>query len=908
MSDSAIQVQILADIRQFNQRLNQLDNRFDRFSKNASSGMWSLKDSIQGPLEGLKKMAVAVGGVTVAMLALRQGVKALTAFDERMREVNTLLGLSDAEFSKLLDSVNDLSREVPKTAEDLAGALYQIVSAGIPPSRALEVLNVAARSAVGGLATTEQAALALTKALNIYSLDASEAEHVSDLLFMTIKQGQTAFPQLVNQIGRLLPMSKSLDVSMEDSLTVFAGLTTILGNTEQAATAMEASFRAFIVAGDKFAERGIDIQKVLAEDGLIGAFKQLRELTGGNASELKELGFETEALRGVLGLFNGKLDDLDKNLAAMQESTGSTEDAFNEMMKGLGNQAKVLKNVVIARFLEFGTTVLPVVTGAIQLFTKAVDHLWPILSGGLAILITYKLQMRGISLSIKQAIINTRAYIISLGGFRGVIRSTIVALKGMKAALISTGVGAVVVGLSELVGWLLRTDNVLKKIVLYWKIFDGWLYKIFTHRQDALEQATKNLEELRQKEKESSEEYRAEQKSKAEAARQANEQIKRSNQELEDYLHSAHRIGLEGYRDYLAKKLAAMKQRTAQERLAYEKLKDEIAKIEEEITAKKLEEVQKRIDITLARLERLAPLLTDDSLENYLDQAAQKAAETTGDLKQAWLQRLEIFREEKQERQAAFFAEQARESSLAELQSRRQSALEAEANAKQNLGALIQAGLELNSREIQQAEYNLELARARRAGIDQEMQRREENFNLSHELEKKMMAIREKFAAADEAIKKKGLVGALKSITMDSLSAIVKGIKSAMSLAFPLNIVAAGSTLATVFGMILKAKSFASGITGFAKGGVVDKPTLALLGEDMAGSGAEIVLPTKIFKQFMQKETMPQLMTQVNGKWSANTAGIEDRLERVEKAVTGLRFPTEEGISRSIFRNIRGSF
>ncbi|MCF7801107.1 MAG: phage tail tape measure protein [Candidatus Marinimicrobia bacterium] len=908
MSDSAIQVQILADIRQFNQRLNQLDDRFNRFSKQASTGMRSLEKSVQAPLAGLKKMALAFGGVAAAAIALRQATAALTGFDERMREVNTLLNLNDAEFQKLQASVVNLSKEIPKTADDLAGALYQIVSAGVPPSQALQVLNVAARSAVGGLATTEQAALALTKALNIYSLDASQAERVSDLLFMTIKQGQTTFPQLTNQIGRVLPMAKSLNVEMDDSLTVFAGLTTILGNTEQAATAMEASFRAFITAGDKFAARGVDIQKVLDEDGLIGAFKRLRELTGGNASELKELGFETEALRGVLGLFNGKLDDLDENLLEMRNSTDATQKAFNEMMEGLRNAGKLLKAAVIARFLEFGTSVMPIITRAMKLLTVAVDHLGTVLLAGLGVLISYRIQTRAASLSVKKAILNIKAFRIAMVMKRRVIRSTIAALKAWKAALISTGVGALLVGLSELVGWLWKTENALQKVILYWKLFDGWMYKVFTGRSALYDEASKKLEELRRKEEESSEEYLAEQRMKAEETRQANEQIKRSNQELEDYLHSARRIGLEGYRDYLKKKLAAMQQETAQERLAYEKLRDEIAKIEEEITRKKLEEAQKRIDVTLTRLERLAPLLTDDALENYLDKAAQKAEETTGILRQAWLQRLELFRNEKQERQSAFAAEEARQLSLSELQSRQQAALEAEADAKRNLGALVQAGLELNSKEIQQAEYNLALAEAHREAIDREMQRREESFNLEHELEKRMMAIKERFAVIDEAIKKKGLVTALKDIATNSLSALVKGIESAMALAPPLNIIAAGAIVASVFGLIRKAKSFASGITAFAKGGVVDKPTLALLGEDVANSGGELVLPTKVFKQFMQKDAMPKLMAQVNGKWAANTTGIEERLDRVEKAVTNLRFPTEEGISRSIFRNVRGAF
>ena len=65
MSDAAIQIQILADIRQFNQRLASLDGRFDKFTKQAVTNMKKVKNAVDGPLAKLGKMGLALQGLAI---------------------------------------------------------------------------------------------------------------------------------------------------------------------------------------------------------------------------------------------------------------------------------------------------------------------------------------------------------------------------------------------------------------------------------------------------------------------------------------------------------------------------------------------------------------------------------------------------------------------------------------------------------------------------------------------------------------------------------------------------------------------------------------------------------------------------------------------------------------------------
>lgn len=314
----------------------------------------------------LKSAVKAAVASFAGFYALRNLVTSAADFEAAMANVSTLVDTNAVSMERWKAQIEEMAVSLGRGTADLAGGLYQVVSAGVDTAHSMDVLEAAAKAAKAGLSTTEEATLAITKALNIYSLDASEAGRVSDLFFKTVEKGQTTFPELARQIGRVLPFAKSLGVSMEDSLAVFAGLTTILGTTEQAATAMEATFRAFVTSGEKFREAGVDIQEVLSRDGLTGALRALEDVTGGNAEELKAMGIETEALRGVLGLFGGKLDQVEEGLSDFHNAAGATEEAVAkqaETLKDRFNKALAATDVLASRMAE---KTFPVLAGALD--------------------------------------------------------------------------------------------------------------------------------------------------------------------------------------------------------------------------------------------------------------------------------------------------------------------------------------------------------------------------------------------------------------------------------------------------------------------------------------------------------------------------------------------------------------
>lgn len=346
---------ISANTAKIEKSLNKVNKRFGRMEKNTKRLASTMKTALVGAF-------AAIGAQRLFIGALKETIE----FEKEMTNVATLLDTTRVSMGRFERDILALTTKVNRSASDLAKGLFEVVSAGVAAEDAMNVLEAAATSATAGVTTTKIAVLALTKSMAIYGVDSAGAMRVSDLLFKTVEKGQTTFEQLAKQIGRVLPFARALGLSMEEPLAVFAGMTTILGNTEQAATALEATFRAFIQNADRFKAAGIDINKALSEKGLIGTLKLLDKKTGGSAAALQKMGLETESLRGVLGLFGGKLNKVQEDLEDFKNATGAITIAFEKQMESTEEKIKAFGIAWSQLKISLSDKALPAITKGID--------------------------------------------------------------------------------------------------------------------------------------------------------------------------------------------------------------------------------------------------------------------------------------------------------------------------------------------------------------------------------------------------------------------------------------------------------------------------------------------------------------------------------------------------------------
>ena len=308
---------------------------------------------------------IGISAATAFASAAKSSYDFEKEFQKNILEVATISTQVEGSMTDFMNRVMAITQEIPVKAPEAAKALYQIVSAGHDGADGINVLEVAARSAIGGMTDTATAADAITTLINAYKLSASDAERVSDQLFTTARLGKTTFGELGQSIAQVAPIAASYGVEMDQVLAAVATLTKSGTPTAQAMTQIRAS----IIGASKVLGDGAFNTRTFQE-----GLAEIAARAGGSESKLRELIPEVEAVNGVLGLTGIKAQDAAEHLKAMNDSTGATSAAFELMMNDVDKQMTLLSNNIQAALRPMGQAILKEVSEVATAFNEAFEN------------------------------------------------------------------------------------------------------------------------------------------------------------------------------------------------------------------------------------------------------------------------------------------------------------------------------------------------------------------------------------------------------------------------------------------------------------------------------------------------------------------------------------------------------
>ncbi len=354
----------------------------------------SLAQSInnaQKQFGGLKVGIAAVSTVTVAATAalVKFGADAVSnaaVFETQMANVATLLDGNEeqisARISELGDDVLSVSNDTGVATDELTDGLYQIISAVGDSEDAVSQMELAARAAAAGGAETTDAINLLTAVTKGYGDTSGEAfQKASDLSFMTVKLGQTSFPELASSIGKVVPLASALGVEQEELYGAFATLTGVTGSTAEVSTQMKAVMSGLMSPTDGMTKAlkslGYENANVALESlGLQGTLEALGGTVNGDTQALAKMFSSVEAQTAILALSGAQAGNFVEKTAAMYEASGATEAAFAKQTDTLEYTIKSIKNLGKNFMTSVGRTILPVVKDIAQ-------KLLPVVQSGL---------------------------------------------------------------------------------------------------------------------------------------------------------------------------------------------------------------------------------------------------------------------------------------------------------------------------------------------------------------------------------------------------------------------------------------------------------------------------------------------------------------------------------------------
>lgn len=332
------------------------------------AGLSSLESSVgamTGPLADLTgslfKAEAAVLALGAAFTAV--AVQQAGTFVAGINEIGTLFQGTTEEIRTFNADVREFASTSVSSLEDITGATYSAVSAGIAYKDVLGVLSDAEKLSVAAKADLNDTIVTVASSLNAYGKSTEEAGDFSDALFTAVRYGQTTLPELAQSLGLVSSTAASAGISFDDLLAAVAGLTAGGVQTSQSMSGIKAAISnvlkptkdATLVAkelGIEFSAAGIQAK------GFAGFVKEIQEKTGGAIEPLSKLFGSTEALTVMLALTGRAAGKFNDALEGMKERTGAVDAAFTIMENNIDKVLQKLVNNMRLTLIQAGTPLL----------------------------------------------------------------------------------------------------------------------------------------------------------------------------------------------------------------------------------------------------------------------------------------------------------------------------------------------------------------------------------------------------------------------------------------------------------------------------------------------------------------------------------------------------------------------
>ena len=451
-----------------------LDNsKWDAAVKKVKKDSGALSKKILGNQKAIEKMgkSFAIAGALITGVFTGMLAKSIQ-FNKSMANVATLIPQQRKRIGELSENVRNLGETYGKTTADISDGLYQVISAFGDTADTAKILETNVMAAAAGMATTKDAinlTSAVTKGYGTVSAEATKK--AADLAFMTVKLGQTTFPELASSIGRVIPIAATMKVKQEELFAGFATLTGVTGTAAEVSTQMAGVLRAMLKP-TKFMTAAISKAGFASADmmikqlGLVGTMKKVIAQTDGSKVAIGKLFRRAEALNAVFALTETSAGTFTKKLSAMSDVGEAAKEAFKEISEGVNktgfqfDQAKVKMGNAIARI---GETLLPFASKVITAFSGIVDKVQAFVKEHPALVgfITETGAKLGILLTVLGGVLLVLPKMVKLFGF---LKTKMMAMLTVNPVLL--GVAAAVTAITIAIGALSKGyDKAMAKIV-----------------------------------------------------------------------------------------------------------------------------------------------------------------------------------------------------------------------------------------------------------------------------------------------------------------------------------------------------------------------------------------------------------------------------------------------------------
>jgi len=326
----------------------------------------NMAGKIVNPLAGVADSVVKVDAVLAALAigGLALAIKASGDFSGKFGEITTLISDTGEPIDRLRQDILEYAVDSTKGIGEINQAIYASISAGVKYGDAIQFVNQAEKLATAGRADLGATTTALISTLNAYGASTDQATKYSDVMFQTVRLGQTTMEALGPQLAKVTGLAANAGVPFETLSAAVAALTVAGLPTEQALTGIKAILQNIIKptseAEKMAASLGIQFNATaLQTKGFEGVLWDAYRATGGSTEKMAQLFGSVEGLNAVLVLASDKTGNFKNALGEMQNAAGATETAYDKVAGAFENVNQRVVNSFQVMLIDIGDRLMP---------------------------------------------------------------------------------------------------------------------------------------------------------------------------------------------------------------------------------------------------------------------------------------------------------------------------------------------------------------------------------------------------------------------------------------------------------------------------------------------------------------------------------------------------------------------
>ena len=366
----------------FSKTLENIDKNAKNFQKTAQRtgrDVWGAGKTMEKTGKTLTKgLTVPIVGIGVAAGKMSKD------FNESLASIGTMIPGQTERLQELKGEIQDVAITTAKSTKEIAEGTYGVISAYGDAEDTMQKVELNAKAATAGLATTSDALDLSSAIMKGYGDTTAESnEKVLDLAFTTLKLGQTTFPDLAASMGKVVPTSNELGISQEELFAIFATGTGVTGNASEVSTQYQGVLKSLMSPTKDMSKLIDDMgykdgKAMIAKEGLGGAINTIVDSAKKSGKPLSSYVGSIQGQVLALALAGEQSDVYDEKLQELMESTGALDTAFFEQTEGINKagfsfEQSMIKMQVAGQ--KLGDALAPTIERLADGFSKVADKL-----------------------------------------------------------------------------------------------------------------------------------------------------------------------------------------------------------------------------------------------------------------------------------------------------------------------------------------------------------------------------------------------------------------------------------------------------------------------------------------------------------------------------------------------------